>query len=73
MFVDKGVAVLPTLDRVWHRESNYWRKYIRGVHNIQILIRDLLKELLRKFSAESSGGGASGALLPRYEKINQTT
>ena len=25
----KGVAVLPTPDRVWHRDSRYWRKFIR--------------------------------------------
>ena len=43
---DKGVAVLPTPDGVWHRDSHYWRKFIGGAHKkllkIQIFIRNLL-------------------------------
>ena len=27
-FVDKGVGVVATPDRVWHRDSHYWRKLI---------------------------------------------
>ena len=29
-------------DGVWHRDSRYWRKFLGGVRNIQILMRDLL-------------------------------
>ena len=54
--IDKGVAVLPTFDGVWHRDSHYWRKFVGGVPNIQISTRDLLKDLLRKSSAKISGG-----------------
>ena len=52
----KGVGVVAIPDGVWHRDSHYWRKFIGAVHNIQILIRDLLEELLRKSSAKIWGG-----------------
>ena len=48
--------MVATTDGVWHRDSHYWRKFISGVHKIQILIREKLEELLRNFFGEEIGG-----------------
>ena len=48
-------------------DSHYWRKLIGGVHNTQILMRELLEECLRNFFGEEIGGG-SGALRPPNRK-----
>ena len=52
--------MLPTPDGAWHRDSHYWRKFIGVVHNIQIFIRDLLKEILRKSSAKDENRKGPG-------------
>ena len=52
----KGARVVPTPDGVWHKDSHYWRKFIGGVHKIQILIRENLEEFLRVFFGEEIGG-----------------
>ena len=38
-----------TPNGVLHRDSHYWRKFIGGVHKIQILIREKLEDFLRNF------------------------
>ena len=40
------------IDGAWHSDSHYWRKFIRGAHKIQILIRELLEYVLRHFFGE---------------------
>ena len=52
----KGAWVVATPDGVWHRDSHYWRKFIVGVHKVQILVRELLEELLRNFFGAEIGG-----------------
>ena len=54
-----------TPDGVWHRNAHYWRKFIGGVHKIQILIRELLDDFLRNFFGEEIRGGAR-ALRPLH-------
>ena len=39
----KEVGVVTIPDGVWHMDSHYWRKFIGGVHKIQILIREFLE------------------------------
>ena len=58
--------MVATPDAVWHRDSHYWRKFIGGVHKIQISIRELLEECLRNFFGEEIGGG-SGAFRPHND------
>ena len=43
----KGARVVPTPDRVWHKDSHYWSQLIEGVHKIQMLIGELLEEFLQ--------------------------
>ena len=51
-----------------------WSPPYGGVHKIQILIRDLLKEILQKIFVEEMGG-SGGARPPYYNPVNllQTT
>ena len=52
----------------WHGDSHGIVPTIGGVHKIHILVRDLLKDFLRKSSAKISGGG-QGALRPPYDLL----
>ena len=47
LFFDEGVGVVATPDGVWHRDSHYWRKFMGGVHKIQMSIRERLDDFLR--------------------------
>ena len=56
---DLGVGVVATPDKVWHRDSQYWRKFIGGTQdtdfNKGIIGRMFtkflrLRSLLRKFA-----------------------
>ena len=41
--------MVATPDGVWHRDSHYRRKFIGGVHKIQILIMDKLEDFVNEF------------------------
>ena len=48
--------MVATPDGVWHKDSHYRRKFIGGVHKLQIFIREELEDCLRNVFGEEIGG-----------------